>query len=263
MIGQLVRWIAQNVSLLWGDRILTRLPKFLTVSERVVRYQGINLRVNTGEEIGKRIYYYGKYEPEQEEALKKYLKPGSVFYDLGANIGVFSILGARNEAKVFAFEPSRKVGARLNENIKLNGQESRIQVVPSAVADKSGNLDFYETRDGNWGVGRIFDFNPSVQAEKYSVAVKSLDEFAREFGPPDFIKIDIEGAEWLVLNGARGTLAQASPTILIEFHPREISTLGGSVDKCVGILRDLGYQPQLDGRKISPDHHSWQVFQKV
>ena len=262
MVHKFVRWITQNLSLLWGDRLLTRLPKYFTASEQVVTYSGISLKINTGEEIGKRIYYYGKYEPEQEEALVQYLKPGAVFFDLGANIGVFSILGARGRAKVYAFEPSRKVGRRLGENIKLNSEEHNITVVPAAVADKSGSLDFYETRDGNWGVGRIFDFNPSVQSEKYQVPVKSLDEFAREFGRPDFIKIDIEGAEWLVLNGAKETLAKGSPTVLIEFHPREISSLGGSVEKCVGILEEFGYHPQLKGKAISPKTHSWQVYQK-
>lgn len=263
MISKLVRWIAQNISLLWGDRILTRLPKFLTVGEKIVRYHGIELRVNTGEEIGKRIYYYGQYEPEQERALETYLHAGAKFYDLGANIGIFSILGARKNAKVIAFEPSRKVGVRLNENVKRNGLEGHIQIIPAAVADKSGSLDFYETRDGNWGVGRIFDFNPLVQGEKYSVSVKTLDDFALEFGAPDFIKIDIEGAEWLVLKGAEKTLAQSSPTILIEFHPKEISTLGGSVEKCVNMLRNLGYEPQLADKPIKSESHSWQIFKKV
>jgi FkbM family methyltransferase len=261
MVRRILRWFIQNVSLRWGDRFLTRLPRFLTAADELVIYNDVSLMVNTGEEIGKRIFYYGAYEPEQEQIAIQYLQPGKVFFDIGANMGVFSLLAAKRGVRTFAFEPSRKVGARLRENIGHNRMADNITVVPKAVALQLGSIEFYETRTGNWGVGRIFDYNPKVQSEKYLVHANSLDEFVGEYGIPDLIKIDVEGAEWLVLNGASQTLREYSSTILIEFHPQEIASLGGSVEKCVEILTSNGFQPRLN-RPISHTTRSWQVFSK-
>ena len=249
---------------IWTGRLLRHLPPAITDFYTKLTYKGIKLQIHTGENTGRKIFYFGEYEPAQEEVFLAMVPDRNVF-DIGANIGIFTLLAASRGAKVFAFEPSRMVRSQLELNITLNGFGERVSIVPDAVSDSEGMIPFFETRDGNWGVGRIFSYGHSAgKSNDYVVPTKTLDHFISQLGMPDVVKIDIEGAEWLVLKGAPSTLAdRRAPDFLIEFHPEEIVALGGSMERCIEQFLECGFtQYQLTDPPLGTSGHRWCVFSK-
>jgi FkbM family methyltransferase len=177
-------------------------------------------------------YLYGGWERSQVRLMQKYIQPGSVAYDLGANYGMHTLLMNRlvgPSGKVFAFEPSPEVYTALQDQLSLNPGH-RVQTVNRAVSEQTGFATFDPTSDR--ATGCLSDRGP------VKVSVVSLDDFIfREGNPaPQFLKIDVEGAESAALRGAAQLLEKHRPAMMIELHnPTE--------DRAVGaILKDLNYQ---------------------
>jgi FkbM family methyltransferase len=162
----------------------------------------------------------GNAEVAVQAALSERLRPGMVFYDLGANIGLFTLMAARiiaERGKVFSFEPDPENAARLRRNIAHN-QFQNVTVIEAGVWSSSGNLDF--VRDGasspdrGWGT-----FVPkNNQRQGASIPCVSLDDFCLTAPPPDAIKCDVEGAEIEALRGAANVLQSRHPWIVCEMH---------------------------------------------
>jgi FkbM family methyltransferase len=264
LIASILRWFTQNVSNQWGMRIIRRLPRFMTDFETETLYKDVRFRVFTGETIGRHLFYSGAYETVQIDAFLSLVSERDLIFDAGANMGIFSLLACKQGAFVVAFEPSLDIYKRLNTNIKLNRAEGTVKAVNSAVANECPTVLFFEARYGNQGVGRIFSFGDTGEsANKYIVTADTLDNYAQQHGTPQLIKIDIEGAEWLALIGAKRLMSlKKAPKFFVEFHPQEMNSIGGSVRECVKLFQESGYLVyQLSGI-MSRDHHSWYLFSK-
>src|ERR1700691_3168087 len=173
-------------------------------------------------------FFFGTYEPAQTALFCELVKPGDVVYDVGAHFGYYALLASklvRTEGRVLAFEPSPPNLARLYRHIELN-RSSNVQVLELAVSDREGSAHF-ETRTGS-GLGHIAPAGP------VEVKVTRLD--ALQGSPlPNVMKIDVEGAEVGVLQGAASLLASAKPTIFLSLH-------GDGLKKaCLEILAGYGY----------------------
>ena len=167
----------------------------------------------------------GKYEPEVKEALNKLLnrlvKDDMVFYDIGANVGVFSLfaislMGSRGE--VFAFEPEAHNLRCLHRTKEINGLE-KLKIQEVCVAESSGEKTFNH-RGGAFS-GRLLDQREDARDAVVSLKPSiSLDDFIFMQGnpSPDLIKIDVEGNKFRVLQGMSRTLEELSPVILCELH---------------------------------------------
>ena len=171
--------------------------------------------------------WLGTYEPELAEAVRELVKPGMIVYDVGANIGYVSMLlahAARPDGQVFAFEALPANIERIRANVALNNLESRVHLIPQAVADRSGELTFYVHE--SVGMGKIAG-SAGRPEDQYQAEIKvqtlSLDEFAYQQGnpAPDVVKIDIEGGEVLALPGMKRILAEHHPLLLLELHGPE------------------------------------------
>lgn len=177
----------------------------------------LNLPPRTGGE-----YLQGRVEPEIQEALGKYLRPGMVFYDLGANFGFFSLIAARlvgQGGKVYAFEADPVVALLLREHVERN-RLSNVRVVTMAVWSSTGTIaferaDFSQTPDHGWG--RVVS-TPAIGERTLALPSTALDDFAPSESPPDLIKCDVEGAELEVFRGAQRLLASRRPLLLCEVH---------------------------------------------
>ena len=164
------------------------------------------------------------------------MTPGSVVFDIGAHVGFYTLLSSvlvGTVGKVFAFEPVPRNLHYLYEHLRLN-HVTNVTVVEAAVADACGTTLFDEST--NSATGHL-----SMQGTLF-VRVVSLDAVVpREIPIPDFVKIDVEGAEWLVLNGARQTLSENRPTIFLSTHGRDAHT------RCCQLLKSTGYTLEAIG----------------
>jgi FkbM family methyltransferase len=197
--------------------------RFLPVDEKVWARvergpaEGLWLELNprTGQH-----YLHGDVEPAIQKILAERLKPGMVFYDLGANIGFFSLLAARlvgAAGQVFSFEPDPEIAGRLRRNIARNGFINAT-VVEAGIWSASGNVNFVaaDLSSPDRGVGRF------VAGESAAAGIPTrcvaLDDFIRGAPTPDAIKCDVEGAEIEVFRGAEKLLEARRPLILCEMH---------------------------------------------
>ena len=165
-------------------------------------------------------------EPEQLAHAVKWVKSTSVCFDVGANVGFYTLLFARYGSLVYAFEPVPRNLAYLSRTLECNKLKN-VVVVPWALSDTFGARSF-ELHD-NCALGRL---GPGGQP---AVTI-SLDEFCETYhAEPDLIKIDVEGAEEAVLRGGRRMLERKRPALLLSVHSRELRA------KCLGILCQMGY----------------------
>jgi len=170
---------------------------------------------------------YGGWEPDAQQLMTKYVGPESIAYDLGANYGIHVLLMASRAKYVYAFEPVDDIRGELQQNITLNSL-TNVEVVPFAVCERTGKQDF--VRGSHNGGGHLLE-RPAPVLNGHSVDTVSLDDFvfARGNKAPNFIKIDVEGAESRVLIGAERVLKTARPTILIDLHNPDEDVAVGNI----------------------------------
>jgi FkbM family methyltransferase len=179
----------------------------------------------------------GVLEPEVQEALRRHVAPGSVVFDIGANIGFFSLLSASltgPSGRVEAFEPVPSSGAAVLANSSLNSF-SNVRLHTVAVADQPGEARLCVPMDPSWAHLNLHGPHPNTDFE-LSVPLISIDgEIAEGHLPvPSVVKIDVEGHEVAVLRGMRDTLAAHQPVIICELHE--------SNRELLSLAEELGYE---------------------
>lgn len=192
-------------------------------------------------------YWLGIYELPIQVCLARELKPGDVFYDIGGNAGFFSLIGARcvgDSGHIFTFEPLPENIKETRSQFELN-KTSNCTLVEVAVSDCVGEIEFCE---GDTTSEAHIKRHENEQGNVNVVKTITIDEFARNERPPDFIKMDIEGSEIMALRGAEEILqSKRQPKLLIEFHGKDLAEQGQS------ILGEFGYRfLTLDGRQVDP-----------
>jgi FkbM family methyltransferase len=167
-------------------------------------------------------YWLGTYEPELQQAIKDWVQPGWVVYDVGANIGYISLMLARavgEQGRVYAFEALPANAERLRQNVEMNAW-AKVEVVQAAVAGAPGEVQFLVGPSGGTGkaagsAGRELDYAAQIR-----VPAVVLDEFVYKEGnpAPQAIKLDIEGGEVLALPGMRRLIHEHHPLVFLELH---------------------------------------------
>lgn len=173
----------------------------------------------------------GKYEPEKTATLAQAVRPGDVVFDIGAHIGYFTVLMSQavgDSGRVFAFEPRPLNQRFLRRHISVNGC-TNVEVLNVSVGDRSGPARL-ETRTGT-GTGHV---SATGNIEVAMVSVDSLVDSGR-LPAPTFLKIDVEGGEMAVLQGALHTLERHRPRMVLATHGDEID------QRCREFLTPLGY----------------------
>jgi FkbM family methyltransferase len=164
----------------------------------------------------------GNLESSVQEALVRHLPRGGVVYDIGANLGFFSLVAARlvgaAEGRVYAFEPAPENAEAIRRNAELNLLPN-IEVIASAVSSEAGTARLQIVDDQSWS--RLEEFGEHPDTERVlEVETVSIDGLVGDGGlpPPALVKIDVEGAELAVLEGMRTTIAEHRPVIVCELH---------------------------------------------
>jgi FkbM family methyltransferase len=178
--------------------------------------------------------YFNNAEHEQLVAVARQTSPEDVAFDLGANVGLYSLLFAQKGARVVAFEPVPRNVGYLQRTLALN-RCARVDIVPFAVGDSSGLMRF--STDGNVAVGHLDDQGHGLA---YQI---SLDDYCAFTGIyPTIIKMDVEGSEQRVLRGADAVL-QRKPKWFISFHSKALR------ERSISLMSEYGYRAvSLSGR---------------
>jgi FkbM family methyltransferase len=199
----------------------TRELGVLSDTEHVlVDLEGYQMYVSPSDiEVGTHIYGDKIYEPHITRHMKHALAPGMFFLDVGANIGYFTLLAAHLvgcQGKVFAVEPYQYNVKLLYLSAQRNGFEN-VEILPFAVADKR-TLLAYDNVASNGVISEISLDIDSVLQSSLIYGVR-LDDVLRDIERLDVIKIDVEGAEYMALDGGRNLLRKHRPTVFSEFAP--------------------------------------------
>lgn len=166
-----------------------------------------------------RAFVYGTWEPEIVEAVTEVVCKGFVAIDVGAHLGYYALILSRlvgTNGRVIAFEPMPSNFQVLSENIQLNDCKN-VQIVNKAVSDRSGHFEARLPTESK--LPSSFSLLETEDVESIVVNTISLDDFLRDWDHRvDFIQIDVEGAEGMVLEGARRTIERYHPILLVEVH---------------------------------------------
>ncbi len=178
--------------------------------------------------------WLGEADDDVRDALLARVKPNAVVFDVGANVGWWTVPLARRLARsggrVIAFEPVPANRARLEWAIAANGVQANVLVAPVALGDKPGELGMWlkseETGAGSGTAALVTGDGPT----HLTVPVVTLDAWAEEFDITvcDVMKLDIEGAELMMLRGAERFIARTRPLIFGEFEAYWLSTFGAT-----------------------------------
>ena len=187
--------------------------------------------------------WMGLYELRKQQALRRLVAPGMTVCDIGANAGFYTLGLARlvgEHGRVLAFEPLPRNLEKIQRHLSLN-RVANVTLSDCALSDVTGTLRFSEGDS---------DFTGRISQEKGDLEVQSirLDQYLEERSLPDpaLLKIDVEGAEARVLEGAKKLMLRVHPVLVLALHgPSQKS-------QCFEILRSLGYHLSgLSGKAIA------------
>jgi len=220
----------------------------------IMQGAGKGLRFNPGRTNAG--FLLGTSEPGVQAALVSLLRPGMTFYDVGANVGFLTVIGARlvgPTGRVVSIEPLPGNVQRLQHNVLLN-QFKHVTVKELAIGAENTTERFFTSEEPTWGTLASSGRPPSKPTGEIEVQVRTLDSLLHdEMLPcPELIKIDVEGGENSVLLGARETLIRSRPILMIELH--------GTNSAVAESLRSLGYHSVVLGSSEQVTDASWDAY---
>lgn len=202
----------------------------------------------------------GTYEQPLQDVVAAELGPGDVFYDIGANIGFFSLIAARRvgaQGHVYAFEPVPSNAAVIARHAELNGFAT-IEVFNKAVGAQTGRAELRLAHHIGGAVLASAGEPPDPRG-RIAVDIVALDDFIkqRNLQPPKLVKIDVEGAELDVLRGMRQTLNADRPKVVYEIDDVSREGLERKAVKIAAFLAAVGYV--LTPLPAAYPNDDWQV----
>src|SRR5215468_10717247 len=178
-------------------------------------HNGCTMRVRIGDNVGDAIRSDQNFEAQSLNTVLSRLKPESVFFDVGAHMGLYTLYAAKRCKAVHCFEPVPGTNAVLAHNVQRN-RLTNVTVCNFALSDAEAEVEMFEGSADNLGASSLAV--SGLTARVYKIKARSVDSYVSETGVvPDVIKMDVEGAEILVLRGARKMLMEHHPAIVCEF----------------------------------------------
>ena len=207
----------------------------------------IRMQLDPADFVSRTILETGEWEPESWQVMRAQLGNGATFVDVGAQIGYYSLKAAKvvgPSGHVIAIEPNPETLKKLNANVQASG--ANVTVAPVACSDAEAMLDLFAASAANTGETSLSKANAAQSGtvgNTYRVRARPLDDIVRESGVSrvDVIKVDVEGAEFLVLKGAQETLAKYHPMVLVEIIDRQLREMGSSAAELRLFLKGHGY----------------------
>jgi FkbM family methyltransferase len=195
-----------------------------------------------------RSIYLGTYEPVETRLVTAFLKPGMTVVDIGANVGYYTALAASRvgpQGRIYAIEPDSRAFSQLENLIANNRIPARAFHV--GLGEKSGEEHLYQSPDSHNNTPTMIAHGGF--APKAAISTRKLDDCLDEWQVPrvDLLKIDVEGWEPRILEGASRSLAAGRiDAILCEFNDYWLRAIGSSTRSLWTMLAAFGYRPQPD-----------------
>lgn len=210
---------------------------------------GIKIRLHTTDIIGQAIIENGAFEPSEIAFVTNYLRPGMVFIDIGANIGLYTLFASKcvgANGTIYSFEPNERMFTELTYNVSLNSFSDICTLNNYAISDFSGVSKLSKYEEGaevfgslgnqHWAEAKIIGYD--------DVETVRLDDYLNALGiiHVDLIKMDIEGAELLALKGCKELLSKSTDLVIIlEVAEENTRGFGYSTVEIFDFLNSLGY----------------------
>lgn len=191
------------------------------------------------------VLYDGIYEPSLTRFIQAVIKEDDLVVDIGANFGWYATLMAMTSRKTIAYEPLARVRQILEQNIRLNGQESKIDVRASAVGSEPGTVTLVVDgpADRESALAHVALGSEDNKEGEAVPLVKLDDDLSAEIGNIAFMKVDAEGLEVEVLRGAQGLLGSENPPVLItEANTGAMQRAGATRRQLCDALTSHGYK---------------------
>lgn len=240
--SRLKRWLRRSP---WEWAWAFRRRLFPTWPHRVRFDDDMVLEIDPRDELATRYFLEQDFEVDVSAFFRDQIRPGMVVFDVGANIGHFTLLAAKRvglSGRVHAFEASAAEYRKLSANIAVN-RLSNVVANPTAVCERSGTATFHICSVGR---GLYNSLGTPIQTTATSVEVPcvSLDAYldAAQVTRVDVLKIDVEGAEPAVLRGAASLLSRPdAPIVVCEFCDATLRGMGSSSAELRKAFENLGY----------------------
>jgi FkbM family methyltransferase len=194
-------------------------------------------------------------DPGQAAEFQQFLsmcQPEMLLFDIGASFGIFSLAAANLGGRAIAVEPSPIAVRMISAQVKLNGLDGLVHVVPGAAGASEGSIRMLSSGVFSDGYFRVVEGRHKNETSR--VDLTTIDALSERFGIPSHIKIDVEGFEGAVLRGAGKLLNRSSPMIFLEIHNEMVATSGGDPKFTLDELLRLDYRIfSTDGAPISKE----------
>jgi FkbM family methyltransferase len=262
MIAQVVRKLNALNPTTYGRLKLSEVPRRLGADPADGIYRvapGVVMDLHLSESIEWAIYY-NAFEILCTRAILSRLGPGSVFLDIGANVGYYSLMAHRRVGpggRVLSFEPNPPTLAKLRRNIALSGAEG-IEVFDVALSDRDEEVSIFCPTDAaqhSHGEASLRRQGWSDYDRAEVHATRLDDALPGDLDRLDFVKIDVEGAELLAFRGAEKTIKRFRPVILMELNQAASRSFGHDTLEAVELL--LSYHPDYRLRFMARHSGRW------
>jgi FkbM family methyltransferase len=183
----------------------------------------LKMEVDVREIIGINIWHRPRFfEKNERKLFCDAIEPGSVVLDVGANVGIYTLLAAKRGARVFAIEADPRNVKMLRHHVHLNGFDDRVTILPIAVSDHEGAVTLFRS-PGNSGHSNLFDGVDPVQ-----VPCRTIDSLG--LPPIDVCKMDIEGNEVRALKGMDATVKNSPKMKMLVEYAEELGKTAGMME---------------------------------
>jgi FkbM family methyltransferase len=234
---------------------------------------GTRHRIRFPDSIQTRLYYFGIWEPAVTQVFLDVLKPGDVVIDIGANVGYYTLLSSAcvgRKGEVWAIEASPSIFRELQEAVALNNA-ANVRAANVAVHKEHARVRFYKADAGNIGRSTMMEDGHEGMELEAEVEARPLGSIVplEKLLRARLIKIDVEGAEWLVFEGIRPLLNQFSPETcwLMELAPQRMEP--GQCEAIFEAFTKLGYHgyriqnTYLDDEYLRPHRQTHEILDRA
>lgn len=247
MASSIIKYIVGYHIIPFSSRLLVRSIYKHRFGRNLVlkEIQGSKMFLNPSDSgISTELIVRGIHEPAATKVLREELREGMHIVDIGANIGYYACIEAQivsDKGKVYAIEPELNNFKLLKKNIQINKYEDIIEPFQMAISDTDGYSTLYLSDKSN--LHSLLKVR-GIHTTTYTTKTSTLDSFLRDKTHIDFIRMDIEGFEYKIIDGMIDTFKKEKPLeLFIEIHPHLLKLYGWSVNSLLRKLATYGFEP--------------------